>query len=252
MNPTGVPHLLRFVIPQIFTASRFILGMFAIYWAAQHQFDLAAKILVLGFMTDVFDGALARRLGVTSSFGLLFDFFADYLYYVVAPTCLVLFLVAEKTGPFSLFLLTLPTVGGALRYARRAGLSDTAHPGIRGSSGLPTNVCAFYMLSLVFLWREQILDTDSLSQILTITLPLLALLMAGPRRYPWLTDYLWILVPMAVGLYAMPFLYTGILASITLGVIVAYVLFSPMLIPQHAAHSAVPAGETPPTRATAH
>jgi phosphatidylserine synthase len=249
MDRSGTTNLLRFMIPQVFTASRFILGMFAIYWAAQHQFDLAAKILVLGFMTDVFDGALARRLGVTSSFGLFFDFFADYLYYVVAPICLVLFLLAEKTGPFSLFLLTLPTVGGALRYALRAGLSDTAHPGIRGSPGLPTNVCAFYMLTFIFLWRERILDSDSLSQILRVTLPLLALLMPGPRRYPWLTDYLWILVPMAVGLYAMPFLYTGILASITLGLIVIYVLFSPMLIPQHAA---APAEQTPPTRAVAH
>ena len=249
MDKSGTTNLLRFTVPQVLTASRLILGMFAVYWAAQHQFDLAARILVLGFMTDIFDGALARKLGVTSSFGLLFDRFADYLYYVVSPTCLVVFLLAEKAGLFSLFLLTLPTVGGALRYARGLAGSDVPHPGIRGTPGLPTNVCAFYMLSLIFLWREQILGTDSLRQILSVTLPLLALLMAGPRRYPWLTDYLWILIPTAVGLCAMPFFYTGVLASITLGIIVIYVLFSPLLIPRYAANAAAPTGEAPPTRA---
>jgi CDP-diacylglycerol--serine O-phosphatidyltransferase len=252
MNQTGAPNLPRFMIPQVLTASRFILGMFAIYWAAQRQFDLAAKILVLGFVTDVLDGALARKLGVTCEFGLLFDFFADYLYYVVAPTCLVLFLVGGKAGLLSLLLLSLPTLGGAVRYAKRAALKEAVYCRIRASAGLPTNVCAFYMLTFVFLWQERILDTDSLRQILTVTLPLLAVLMPGPRRYPWLTDYLWILIPMAVGLYTMPFLYTGILASITLGVIVIYVLFSPMLIPQHTADAAAPAGQTPTSRAGAH
>jgi hypothetical protein len=108
------------------------------------------------------------------------------------------------------------------------------------------------MLTLIFLWREQILGTDSLRQILSVTLPLLALLMAGPRRYPWLTDYLWILIPTAVGLYAMPFFYTGVLASITLGIIVIYVLFSPLLIPRYAANAAAQTGEAPPTRAMVH
>jgi CDP-diacylglycerol--serine O-phosphatidyltransferase len=207
--------------------------MLAIWWASHHQFDLAATVLVLGFMTDVVDGALARKLGVTSSFGLLFDFFADYLYYVVAPCCLAIFLVADSFGPVSVFLLTAPAVGGALRYSRKAGFTDTAHPGLRGSPGLPTNVCAFYVFSLVFLWREQVVDTETLGRILMITLPILAALMWGPRRYPWLTDYLWIFVPMAVGLYLMPFVQTTILASITLSLIVIYVIFAPFLIPQH-------------------
>lgn len=252
MYPPGALGALRFLIPQVVTTSRVILGMFAIYWAAQHQFDLAAKIIVLGFLTDVLDGTLARKLGVTSLFGVFLDFFADYLYYVVAPTCLVLFLLAENARLYAVFLMALPTVGGALRYARRAGLTHTTHPGLRGSPGLPTNVCAFYMLSLVFLWREQVLDADSLSQILTVTLPALALLMPGPRIYPWLTDYLWILVPVSVGLYAMPFLYTGYLACISLGIIVMYVLFSPLLIPQHPIRPVAQAGETPPTGSVAH
>jgi phosphatidylserine synthase len=251
MNKTG-SDFIRFAVPQVFTASRLILGMFAIYWAAQHQFDLAAKILVLGFVTDVLDGALARKLGVTCEFGLLFDFFADYLYYVVAPTCLVLFLVGGKAGLLSLVLISLPTLGGAVRYAKRFALKEVVSCRIRSSLGLPTNVCAFYMLTLVFLWREQVLDIGSVSQILTVTLPFLAFLMPSPRRYPWLTDYLWIFIPMAVGLYLMPFIYTGVLASITLGLIVIYVLFSPLLIPQRVADAVAPEEQTAATRAVVH
>jgi phosphatidylserine synthase len=223
--------------------------MFAIRWAAQHQFDLAAKILVLGFMTDVLDGALARKLGVTSAFGLLFDRFADFLYYVVSPTCLVMFLLGERAGWFSLFLVISPVVGGALRYSRGLARSDAPHPGLQGTPGLPTNVCAFYMLTLFFLWRQQILPTDSLRQILSVTLPILALLMAGPRRYPWLTDYRWILVPTAVELWAMPFFYTTVLASITLSTIVIYVLFSPLLIRPHPINAAAQTGRAAPDHA---
>lgn len=203
-------------------------------------------------MTDVLDGALARKLGVTSPFGLLFDFFADYLYYVVAPTCLAVLLVAENSGLISVILLSMPILGGALRYARRAGPDGTSPSRVRSSLGLPTNVCAFYIFSLVFLWREQIVTADVLSRILIVSLPLLALLMPGPWRYPWLTDYLWIFIPMAVGLYLMPFFHTGILASITLGLIVIYVLFAPLLIPQRDTGCATPAGESPPTRAVVH
>jgi CDP-diacylglycerol--serine O-phosphatidyltransferase len=252
MDKSRTTNLLRFTVPQVLTASRLILGMFAIYSAAQQQLELAARILVLGFITDVFDGALARRLGTTSPFGLLFDRFADYLYYVVSPTCLVVFLLAKKVGLFSLFLLTLPTVGGALRYAEGLARRDEPHPGLRGTPGLPTNVCAFYMLALIFLRREHILSADSLRLILSFTLPLLALLMAGPWRYPWLTDYPEILIPTAVGLYAMPFFYTGVLASITLGIIGIYVLFSPLLVPQHAVQASAQTGEAPPTRAMVH
>ena len=251
MNKPGPYRLFRFVIPQLLTASRFILGIFAIQWAAQHQFDLAAKIIVLGFCTDVLDGALARRMDVVSEFGVFFDFFADYLYYVIAPTCLVVFLVAKKAGILSLILLNLPVVAGAVRYARRGALKEAVYLCPRASAGLPTNVCAFYMLAFVFLWRERIVDTNTVYVILTATLPLLALLMPGPRKYPWLTDYLWIFIPVSVGLYAMPFLYTGILASITIGIVVMYVLFAPQLIVQHPAPSAAPATETPPTRAMA-
>jgi len=252
MDKSGTTNLLRFTVPQVLTASRLILGMFAIHWAAQHQFDLAATILVLGFMTDVFDGALARKLGVTSSFGLLFDRFADYLYYVVSPTCLVVFLLGEKAGLLSLLLLTSPAVGGALRYAQGLARSDAPHPGLRGTPGLPTNVCAFYMLTLIFLWREQILGTDSLRQILSVTLPILTLFMAGPRRYPWLTDYHWVLIPVAAGWCVMPFFYTTVLACTTLGIIVIYVLFSPLLIPQHAVHAAARTAEGLSARDVAH
>jgi hypothetical protein len=50
----------------------------------------------------------------------------------------------------------------------------------------------------------------------------------------------------------MPFFYTGVLASITLGIIVIYVLFSPLLIPRYAANAAAQTGEAPPRRALVH
>ncbi len=43
---------------------------------------VAATFITLGAVTDGLDGWAARRLGVSSPFGALFDYFCDYLCFV--------------------------------------------------------------------------------------------------------------------------------------------------------------------------
>jgi phosphatidylserine synthase len=224
-----VIHALRFAAPQALTASRIVLGMYAVFLAARQQPGAAAILLLAGLATDALDGACARRLGVATDFGKLFDFFADYLYYVVAPAIVSLFLVRDA-GFLEVLLLTAPCVFAALRYSRKAGLSETEYPGIPGSAGLPTIAYVLFVAALALLWRERAISAGVLSALLSWGAPVLAALMTARTRYPKLSVYPWILVPILTGLMAMPFVLTAPLARATLFLIAVYVVFGPLLM----------------------
>lgn len=229
---TKLPPALRFGVPQALTAIRVMLAMYALSLIYGRQPGLAARLLLFGLVTDALDGACARRLGVTTDFGKLFDLFADYLYYVVAAAALSLSLV-EYTGPAAVLLLSLPCLSAAIRYSRKAGLSETPDPGIQGEPGLPTLAYCLFVVALALLWRGRAIQSRTLAATLIAGAPILALLMPARIRYPKLSVYPWLVIPILAGLIVMPFAATATLSAITLGLICAYVLLGPFLVPQH-------------------
>jgi CDP-diacylglycerol---serine O-phosphatidyltransferase len=233
MSRTDLASSLRFSAPQVLTAIRATLGLYLIFLVAQRQAETAAVIWLFGLGTDVLDGVLARRLSVSSSFGELFDLFADLIYHVLAPATMSLFLLEEGAGPLRLILLSLPAPFASMRYARKAGLSDTEYPGIPASRGLATIVYGFYVVALVFLRRERVLEPGLLTWLLLVGVPVLSVLMMVRMRYPKLGAYPWILVPILTGLMIMPFFQTPILSRVMMGIVVGYVFLSPLLIEQH-------------------
>ena len=232
MSGSGHVVRARFAAPQFVTAVRAGLGMYLILMAAQRQIETAAVVWLFGLGTDALDGVLARRFGVSSQFGNLFDLFADYVYHVLTPASMSLFLLEEGAGPLRLALLSLPAPFAAMRYARKAGLSDTEYPGIPASPGLATIVYGFYVVALVFLRREQVLGSVTLAWLLLAGVPVLSVLMMARIRYPKLGVYPWILFPILTGLVVMPFFQTAILARVMMGLVVGYVLLAPFLIEQ--------------------
>lgn len=233
MRRTGLAVGFRSAAPHSVTAIRAALGMYLIFMTVQRQVETAAIIWLFGLGTDVLDGLLARRLGITSQFGHLFDLFADFIYHVLTPATMSLFLMEDGAGPLRMILLGLPAPFAAMRYARKAGLSDTEYPGIPGSPGLATIVYGFYVVALVFLQREKALESGTLTWVLLSGVPVLSVLMMARTRYPKLGVYPWILFPILTGLVIMPFFRTAILARVMLGIVVGYVLLSPLLIEQH-------------------
>jgi phosphatidylserine synthase len=234
MSRQDVLAALRFAAPQVLTSVRIVLAVFAILFALRQQAGFSATLLLLGFATDALDGACARILGVATEFGKLFDFFADYLYFVLAPAAVSL-AMAEPAGTLTVCLLALPCVFAGLRYARKALLSETEYPGIPASPGLPTVAYALFVIAVALLGRERALPPPPLAVLLSIGAPLLGLLMIVPARYPKLSVYLWILAPVLAGLAIMPFVFTAILAATTLVLIAVYVLIGPALVQQRAA-----------------
>ncbi|PVM83938.1 hypothetical protein DDF62_23320 [Caulobacter radicis] len=72
------------MLPNLLTALRILILPF-MAWAVLADAGWAALALFLGAgLTDVLDGWIARRLGLTSSFGAMFDLLADRLLTLVS------------------------------------------------------------------------------------------------------------------------------------------------------------------------
>ena len=91
----------------------------------------------------------------------------------------------------------------------------------------------FYVVALVFLRREGVLDTRTITWLLLAGVPFLSVLMMARTRYPKLGAYPWILIPILTGLLIMPFFQTRILARVMMGLVIGYVFLAPLLSDQH-------------------
>lgn len=96
-------------IPNLLTFSRLAIAG-AVWWLIINQVNyLAAGLVFLGAMTDLFDGILARKLKATSSFGYFADHIIDLVY--LGPICYL----AAKYLNFFLFLL-ISTLTGIVAF----------------------------------------------------------------------------------------------------------------------------------------
>jgi len=219
-------RLLSFSIPQLFTSTRIILAGWALSASIGGQPHLAASLITLGAVTDALDGIAARKLRTVSEFGGLFDYFADYLCYIVAPWILSSTLLPEGLSPLGSLALGLPLLAGAVRYARNGLLLRTENFEQVGFPGLGTVFYACLIVSWVFFG----LGGDRASVALCLVVPVLSVLMITPVRYPKLVASKAIFFPVLLGLLLMPFILTKYLAAISLVLVTAYVVFGPFVI----------------------
>jgi phosphatidylserine synthase len=231
MQPGTVMGRLRFAAPQCVTALRIVLAVIAMAFLVRQQFGLAMGILIYGLATDAVDGYLARRLGVTSQFGELFDYFSDYLYYIAIPT-LTTILVVEPEGFGTILLLSTPCVFAGMRYARKTGVNETEYPGLPGSPGLPTLAIFFYVVALTELWETGAISRPAAGLAFVAGCPVLGGLQFASLRFPKLSACSWLLNSALAGLMVMPFAFTAPLAIATLVLVVAYVVTGPLMVRQ--------------------
>ncbi len=230
----------KFLVPQAFTASRVAFGGGALAAAIYADADLAATLITLGAVTDGLDGPIARKLGVSSDFGALFDYFADYLCYVVAPSVLSLMLLDKPYGLFSIVLLCLPLLAGAIRYARnglRLRNEDFAEVGF---PGLGTVIYGFFIVTLTFIRPEEFIPPILLNRLILCVVVIVSCLMVSPVRYPKLMKFRWISAVVLPGFVLMPFFLTRTLAAITLALGCAYTFVSPFFMRKQPAERGTP------------
>ena len=220
--------LVRFAVPQLLTGTRLVLGTVALINAMDGRTDMAATMITSGAVTDGLDGFVARRLDATSPFGALFDYFADYVCYVVAPWAVARALLDPGAHWFIESAVALPLLTAAIRYARNALTVATQRES--DVPGLGTVFFAFLIVTAVFLEAPQLIGQSRFSIVLPVFIVAVSILMVSPLRYPKIARFpgVWPIVLVLVAI--MPFAATKFLAAAMLGIGVLYPLVAPRLV----------------------
>ena len=234
----GLRAGLRGVAPQLATAGRLVFGAAAIVAASRGDLFTAAAFITWGGVLDGVDGWIARMLRATSPFGALFDYFCDYVCFVLAPWMLARAMLVRDGSASWLqeTLLVVPLMTSAIRYARN-GMTLLATPGDAPDlPGLGTVFMAFVCVDAVFLDARALLDDPAFAVVLNAFILTFSLMMLAPIRYPKLTRFSGASPAVLVLLAIMPFAATGILAWVMLVVGVLYAVAAPALALRQAAH----------------
>jgi len=189
-------NILRYTIPNSFTALSLLLGMASIattQLGGLEHLELAAWMIVWCGLLDTMDGVAARILKATSSFGAEFDSMADLVAFGVAPAILVLNAgmqiagIEYDTGQFWVLAAAAGVfaLAGAMRLARFN--LPTAKPERGWFVGIPITAAGGGMLSslvLVLLHHKQVAEVMPLHLYLPVLLFVLTILMVSRIRFP--------------------------------------------------------------------
>ena len=213
MNQTFIIHeVVKKAIPHILTSGNLFCGSLAAVFAVQGLFEYVFWLVIIAAVLDVFDGAVARALGVQGEFGVQLDSLADMITFGLVPG-LVLFQLLQisfQTGyhlnpldftspktwlPYFGFLVT---VFSALRLA----MFNIDKEQTRYFRGLPTPANTLFIISLpMILQTGGVLHTYVLEPFLLLTVCILcsALLVS---RIPLFS--LKVKSPFRIGQYRLP------------------------------------------------
>ena len=114
----------------------------------------AGVFVMIAGILDVFDGKIARMLGIASRFGMEFDSMADTVSFCVVPSVLVYYLYVEGLNPLlGLFIAFMPLMFGTIRLAKynieqESGISKSY------TEGLTTPIAAITLFAFLYYNQE--------------------------------------------------------------------------------------------------
>lgn len=185
--------VLRYSIPNSFTALSLLLGLGSIVTAQIGDLEFAAWLIVWCGLLDTMDGIAARLLKATSSFGAEFDSMADLVSFGVAPAVLIFNAglqiagVEVESGQFWVLLAACGVfvLAGAMRLARFNLAASKPRTG--WFAGIPITAAGGGLLSsmvIVLLRHDDIAVLLPLHLYLPVLMFVLALLMISRLRFP--------------------------------------------------------------------
>lgn len=185
--------VLRYTIPNSFTALSLLLGVASIVTTQLGELELAAWIIVWCGLLDVMDGVAARLLNATSSFGAEFDSMADLVSFGVAPAVLVLNAgmqiggIEYESEQFWVLLLAIAVfaLAGAMRLARFNLTTEEVTDG--WFAGVPITATGGGLVSsvvLVLIHHEDVASALPLHLYFPVLMFVLAILMVSRIRFP--------------------------------------------------------------------
>lgn len=111
---------LRSSLPNLITFASLICAFSAVVLAMHEELTVAGVCILASCLLDTLDGMVARRLGVSSAFGLQLDSLVDIVAFGIAPTALVYQYLRELAlSPAVVWGACAGyVIGGAFRLAR--------------------------------------------------------------------------------------------------------------------------------------
>ena len=185
-------------VPTFFTIFNLICGFLAIVLIFNENYRLSAGMIFLGFIFDLLDGMLARKLGAVTELGAELDSLADAVTFVIAPALLVYFKYFT-TMRIGIIVALFIVVFGILRLAKFNITKDT-----KNFIGMPTPFFAAIIVAFA------LLDIVLKEELMAILFFILAYMMISPVRYPSFKGPEWlrhkIISAVALGLFAVALL----------------------------------------------
>jgi CDP-diacylglycerol---serine O-phosphatidyltransferase len=189
-----------YFLPNLFTAANLFCGFVAltkivgvdIHAPDYHQIQLALFFILAACIFDLFDGRIARMVGIESPFGREFDSLADLVSFGVAPAFLVHRVVLrdvwEGHPQFGWFISSAYLLAGAFRLARFNCLATMAGTGGgKEFLGFPIPAAAGMVASLTMLLihlETENYTTNKWKYALPVLLIFLAAMMVSTVKYP--------------------------------------------------------------------
>src|SRR6202047_1746852 len=109
---------LRIILPNLVTLLALCMGLTAIRFAIEGQFETAVIAVIVAAILDGLDGRIARALRGTSRFGAELDSLADFVAFGGAPALLLYFWGLREMKSFGWFAVLVFAIAAALRLAR--------------------------------------------------------------------------------------------------------------------------------------
>ena len=145
--PTAGKNKISVMIPQFLTFCNLAAGFGTIWCAANNRIELGVFLNFAAMTFDLIDGAVARKLGVSSNFGKHFDTFADLISFGVGPAFLVAAL--NNFSPLSMGIGVLYFIATCIRLYDYGRSKDKTPAGF--FRGLPSPAGARLVVSIVLL-----------------------------------------------------------------------------------------------------
>jgi CDP-diacylglycerol--serine O-phosphatidyltransferase len=148
------PVPIRIILPNLVTLLALCMGLTAIRFAVDGQFEMAVVAVVVAAVLDGLDGRLARVLRGTSRFGAELDSLADFVDFGVAPALILYFWGLHEIKSLGWVAALVFAIACALRLARfNVAGSDPGRPAWQGRffTGMPAPAGAIVGLLPVYL-----------------------------------------------------------------------------------------------------
>lgn len=170
------------VFPNTITALNLVSGLFSIIFASQHNYRVAALLIVLAAVFDLLDGLIARLLGTSSQFGVQLDSLADVVSFGAAPSFLVYNTYFFEFDWYGLAITSFPLVFGAFRLARfNVEIEDLNSKG--DFKGLPIPISAITIASFVLAFYHEGVFEKPFAHFMIPLVLLVSYLMVSKIRY---------------------------------------------------------------------